>query len=146
MTQKPFLLATRLPNTNREDDVCHHPMIQFFIHYNTYGTVWYRGQWFNLKDRVDHDVLRMWMVADGLISFTDEVIQYPYNSGYDTQEVFTVHHKDYTYIRHEAERFFWYNLLDRLLPQLNDEELAQFNADRKENYNAILLCQNHSHL
>ena len=138
MTQKPFVLAKRLPNSNSENNTCHYPIIQLFIAYKTYGTVWYQGVAFNLMDDLDHDVLLMWLVADGLVSYTDQVERYPYNAGYDTLEVFTVHHPKFTFIRHVAKRFFWYNLLDRLLPQLTDDELERFNAQRKERTDAIL--------
>jgi len=146
MTQKPFIPAKRLPNDNPKDNKCHHYLIQFFIHHNTYGTVWHDGLAFDLIDRIDHDVLLMWLVAEGHVSYTDEVERYPYNSGYDTKEIFLVHHPSTTYIHKEAKRFFWYNLLDRLLPQLNDDELQLFNAERKERYDAILQRHNQSQL
>ena len=146
MDLKPFVPAKRLPNSNKQDDYCHHPIIQLFIHYKTCGTVWYKGIAFNLMDFIDCEVLIMWLVADGLVSFGDAFERYPYNAGYDTYESFTVHHPELTYIRHEAQRFFWYNLLDRLLPQLNDEELALFNQQRKERYDAILQRTHQSHV
>jgi len=142
---KPFVLAKRLPTTGRRANMANHPLIQFFISYDTFGTVWYKGIAFNLKDQIDYDVLLMWLVVDGWVSFGD-VADYPYNSGYDTMETFTVHHPKYTYIRYEPQRFFWYNLLDRLLPQLEDKELAYFNRERKERYHAILQRNNSTQL
>lgn len=138
MDIKHFELAKRLPNSNTEDRVCRYPIIQLFIAHKTYGTVWYQDVAFNLMDQMDADVLLMWLVADGLVSYTDQVEGYPYNRGYNTQEVFTVHHPKFAFIRHVVVRFFWYNLLDRLLPQLTDDELKIFNAQRKERYDAIL--------
>ena len=146
MTIKPFTLAKRLPNSNLKRNEFHRPLIQLFIAHNTYGTVWYNGIAFDLMDRIDFDVLIMWLVADGWVSFGDEVERYPYNAGYDTFESFTVHHPQYTFIRHTEVRFFWYNLLDRLLPQLTDDELALFNQQRKDRYDAILHRTHQTHV
>jgi len=146
MDLKPFVPAKRLPNSNPRLNGFRRPLIQLFIAYNTYGTVWYKGIAFNLMDQIDFDVLIMWLVADGWVSFGDAVERYPYNKGYDNLESFTVHHPQYTFIRNTAVRFFWYNLLDRLLPQLNDEELALFNQQRKERYDAILQRSGSTHL
>lgn len=143
---KPFELAKRLPTTNLRGQFTNHPMIQFFIYYNTFGTVWYHGIAFNLKDPIDYDVLLMWLVADGWVTYEEVVRRYPYEHGYDTHENFTVHHPSYTYIRYEAQRFFWYNLLDRLLPQLDNNELTNFNRERKERYDALLQRSHPSHV
>jgi hypothetical protein len=146
MTTKPFVPAKRLPISNPKRKDFRRPLIQLFIAHNTYGTVWYKGSAFNLMDQIDFDVLIMWLVADGWVSFGDAVERYPYNKGYDTFESFTVHHPLYPFIRHTAVRFFWYNLLDRLLPQLTDEELALFNQQRKERYDAILQRTHQTHV
>jgi len=105
-----------------------YPIIQWFIQENNLGAVKYKGQSYNLNRLKDRVILSDLLIVDKLITISGK---YTYdelnNTAIFTPDYYAVDVQEYAFIKCKEDRFFWINLVDRLLPQLSEEECQEYN-------------------
>ncbi len=105
-----------------------HPIIQWFIHNDNLGTAKYKGQNYNLSRASDRTILSAQLILDGLITIEGMVVYDDFSGKEKTiPAYFSVNDGEYQYIRCKDEIYFWINLVDRLLPQMTEEECQAYN-------------------
>ena len=108
-----------------------HPMIQWFIHYDNFGAVKYDDQFYNLMNVKDRNVLMVRLIVDDVISVQGVLVHDEFGNEHFNPGYFKVLDEDYLFIQCKEERFFWINMVDRVLPQMTLEECEAYNAARK---------------
>lgn len=139
MSKSERHLARRLKiHWDHSDRTMHYPMIQWFIRYDNFGAVKYDHQFYNLTNTKDRYVLMVRLILDGVINVQGFIVHDDFGNEHYRPGYFRVLVDDYLFIHCKEERFFWINMVDRLLPQMSEEECEIYNTERNsEKANAI---------
>ena len=114
----------------QRDGEMFHPMIQWFIAEDNYGAYKYKGQFYNLMNNSDKNILTVRLILDGLITVQGRTIYDSYDGKESlTPGYFRVIHPDHLYIACAEERFFWCNIRNRIIDEMTQEECDIYNQD-----------------
>lgn len=123
---------------DHSDRSMHYPMIQWFIYNDNYGAVKYKDQFYNLMNPREKNILLIKLILEGIVSVQGRTIHDEFGNESIVPGYFRVLVDDYLFIHCVEERFFWINMVDRLLPQMTLEECEAYNAARKLEPNHVL--------